>query len=88
MYVYTQRSPSNLGYYIRGRRSPANLGYFRPNLAIRQGFLPGVSLGDDLSTIPVNMPLMLGGVAALGLGLFLFGRKRGAISKRRRRRRA
>jgi hypothetical protein len=57
------------------------LRYFRPNFAMARGMYPGRGLGDDTG-VAVD-PSALGlGIAALALGMFLFGRKH---PKRRRR---
>lgn len=59
---------------LSGLLPGGGLRYFRPNFAMARGLYPGRRLGDDsgVSVDPASLGL---GIAALALGMFLFGRK-------------
>src|SRR5271168_5079548 len=64
------------------------LRYFRPNFAMARGLYPGGGLGrmGDDSSVEVDPSLLLYGIGALALGMFLFGRKHPRKRAARRRR--
>jgi LPXTG-motif cell wall-anchored protein len=74
MYLWNRQSVSYLG--------GAGLGY-RPNQALQRGYLTPVALGELGQTSSVNLPLLVGGVALLGVaGWLFFGRRRSPDKKR------
>jgi hypothetical protein len=76
MYLWNRRSLSNLG--------ALGLASYRPNEAINRGQYSAPRLAGLGDGTQVNLPLLLGGVALLGAGLFLFGSKVGPRIRQRR----
>lgn len=73
MYLFNRQSFSNLG----------GLGY-RPNQALQRGYLTPHALSGLGQTSSVSTPMLIGGVALLGLAGFLFFSKRRRSPDRRR----
>lgn len=62
-----------------GLRGGTRLGYFRPNFAMNRGNYPG-----SMGAIETDPSLLLVGVGALALGMFLFGAKHGPRLRKRK----
>ncbi len=78
MYLWNRQSFSNLGAY----RGASGLGY-RPNQALQRGYLTPIPLSGLGQTSSVSTPLLIGGIALLGLAGFLFFSKRRSPDRRR-----
>lgn len=57
------------------------LGAYRPNQAMERGFYPGLQGMGDLAVDPT---MLIVGIGALALGVFLFGAKHGPRLRKRK----
>lgn len=91
MYLWQQRSPSNLGDYRPNQAmnrvyggNPFLHGLGAPpvvSIATMKRVVPVSGLGEDVAVDP---KLLLGGIGLLAAGMFLFGTRKGPVLRQRR----
>jgi hypothetical protein len=71
--------------YLYGVRSPSNLGIYIPGLRRRLHGVADDGDSSDGSGVSVDPTLLIGGIGALALAFFMFGKKAAPVLIRRRR---